>query len=94
MKVARLSVKSSMKNKVSFVAFVIYIYIYIYIDKSHMTTNLLVYGRLNSNSLERVLRLNVPEHSTTIEIAKLGQKHIMSLLSDEKRKRTRTYIKQ
>ena len=35
----------------------------------------------------RALRLNVPEHSTTFEIAKFGQKHIMSLLSGEKRKR-------
>ena len=67
---------------------------YIYIDKSHMTTNLLVYAGLNSNFLERALRLNVPEHSTTIEIAKLGQKYITLLLSDEKRKRTRTYFKQ
>ena len=57
-----------------------------------MTTNLLVYSRLNSNSLERALRLNAPKHSTTNEIAKLGQKHITSLLSDEKRKRD--YIKQ
>ena len=50
--------------------------VYIYIDKSHMTTNLLVYAGLSSNFLERALRLNAPEHSTTIEIAKLGQKHI------------------
>ena len=53
-----------------------------------MTTNLLLYAGLNSNSLERALRLNVPEHSTTIEIAKLGQRHITSLLSDEKAIRT------
>ena len=53
-----------------------------------MTTNLLVYAGLNSNSLERALRLNVPEHSTTIKIAKLGQKHIMSLLSGKTRKKT------
>ena len=50
-----------------------------------MTTNLLVYAGLNSNSLERPLRLNVPEYSTTTEIAKLGQKHITSLLSERKR---------
>ena len=50
-----------------------------------MTKNLLVYAGLNSNSLERALRLNVPEHSTTIKIAKPGQKHITSLLSDKKK---------
>ena len=61
----------------------------IYINKSHLTTNLLVYTGLNWNSLERALRLNVPEHSTNIEIAKLGQKHITSLLSGKTRKKTR-----
>ena len=52
-----------------------------------MPINFLVYVGLNSNFLERVLSLNAPEHSTTIKIAKLGQKHITSLLSDKKRKK-------
>ena len=55
-------------------------------NKSHVPTNFLVYAGLSSNFLERALRLNAPEHSTTFEIAKLGQKHITSLLSGEKRK--------
>ena len=43
-------------------------YIYtVYIDKSHVPTNFLVYAELNSNSLERALRLNAPEHSTISE---------------------------
>ena len=54
-----------------------------------MTTNLLVYSGLNLNSLERALRLNVPEHSITIEIAKLGQIHITTLVSGKMRKKTR-----
>ena len=58
-----------------------------YTDKSHVKTNLLVYSGLSSNFLERTLRLNAPEHSIAIEIAKLEQKHITSLLSGEKRKR-------
>ena len=59
-----------------------------YIDKSQVPTNLLVYTGLNSNSLEKALRSNAPEHSTTFEIAKLGQKHITSLLSGEEKKDT------
>ena len=55
--------------------------VYIYIDKSHVPTNFLVNAGLNLNPLERALRLNVPEHFTNIEIAKLGRKHITSLLS-------------
>ena len=39
------------------------------IDKRQVPTNSLVYAGLNSNSLERALRLNVLEHSITIEIA-------------------------
>ena len=40
----------------------------VYIDKSHVSTNLLVYVGLSSNSLERALRLNAPEHSTISEL--------------------------
>ena len=56
-------------------------------DKSHVSTNFLIYAGLSSNSLERALCLNAPEHSITFEIAKLGQKHITSLLLGEKRKK-------
>ena len=44
------------------------VYIYIYIDKSHVSTNLLVYAGLNLNFLERSLRLNAPEHCTISEL--------------------------
>ena len=37
--------------------------------------------------MERALCLNVPEHSTTIEIAELGQKPLTSLLSAKMRKK-------
>ena len=56
-----------------------------------MTKNLLVYAELNSNSLERALRLNAPEHSITIKIAKLGQKHNASLLSAKTRKKRKLH---
>ena len=58
-----------------------------------MTSNLLLSAGLTSNSLERALRLNVPEHSTTLKIVKLGQKHITSFLPDEKGKKD-TYVHQ
>ena len=63
---------------------------FIYIDKRSRDTNLLIYSRLSSKSLEKGLCLNEPEHSTTFKIAKLGQKHIMSLLQGKKRKKIHT----
>ena len=39
-----------------------------YIDKRSRGANLLIYSRINLNSLERALRLNGPEHSTISEL--------------------------
>ena len=62
-------------------------YAFIYIDKRSRDANLLVYSRLSLKSLEKALCSNTPEHSTLFEVAKLGQKHITSLLSTEREKK-------
>ena len=51
--------------------------VYIYVDESHVSTNLLVYAGLNSNFLERALRLNAPEHSTISELQQSLDKNII-----------------
>ena len=61
-------------------------FIFIYIDRRSRDANLVVYSRVNSNFLQKALCSNAPEHSTLFEMAKLGQKHITSLLSTEREK--------
>ena len=57
-----------------------------YIEKRSRDASLLVYSKLNPNSLEKALCSNAQEYSTAFKMAKLGQKYIMSLLSTEREK--------
>ena len=52
-----------------------------------MTTNLLVYAGLNSNSLERALRLNAPEYSTISKLLwRLDKRYyVITVGRDEKK---------